>query len=152
MPAAAIYQVLPRPFYARRHTLSPTLTQGGAIGSSLLVALQLLWLTELGFLALVLGNSAQWIGHALITYALLSRAVHLGGLRLGEAALKGLLASALMAAVVLGVAVLGAALPPLLLVALAGAAGAAIYVGLATALRIEALSYFVRAVRERLGR
>jgi putative peptidoglycan lipid II flippase len=152
LPAAAIDQVLLFAFYARKNTLTPNLIQGAAIGCYLLAALPLLWLTQLGFLALVLGNSAQWAGHALITYALLSRAVPLGGLRLGEATLKGLLASALMAAAVLGVAALGGGLPPLLLVTLAGATGAVVYMGLAAALRVEALGYFVHAVRERLGR
>jgi putative peptidoglycan lipid II flippase len=152
LPAAAIDQVLLFAFYARKNTLTPNLIQGVAIGCYLLAALPLLWFTQLGFLALVIGNSAQWIGHALITYALLSRAVPLGGLRLGEAAAKGLLAAGLMAAAVLAVTVLGAALSPLLLVALAGAVGAAVYLALSAALRVEALGYFIGAVRARLAR
>ncbi|NTU79434.1 MAG: murein biosynthesis integral membrane protein MurJ [Chloroflexales bacterium] len=150
LPAAAIDQVLIFAFYARKNTLTPNLIQGAAIGSYLLVALPLLWLTQLGFLALVLGNSAQWIGHALITYALLSRAVPLRGLRLGEATAKGLAASALMAAVVLAIATAGAALPALPRVALAGGAGALLYLGLCAALRVEALGFFLGAMRARL--
>ncbi len=152
LPAAAIDQVLLFAFYARKNTLTPNLIQGAAIGCYLLVALPLLWLTELGFLALVLGNSAQWIGHALITYLLLARAVPLGGLRLGEAALKGTLAAGLMAAAVLGVAALGAGLPTLALVALATGVGALVYLGLCAALRVEALGFFIGALRARLGR
>lgn len=152
LPAAALDQVLIFAFYARKNTLTPNLIQGAAILCYLLVALPLLWLTELGFLALVIGNSAQWAGHALITYALLSRAVPLGGLRLGEAAVKGLVASGLMAAAVLAVAALGAALPPLPLVALAGGAGVLVYLGLCVALRVEALGFFLGALRARLGR
>lgn len=152
LPAAAIDQVLLFAFYARKNTLTPNLIQGAAIGCYLLAALPLLWLTDLGFLALVIGNSAQWIGHALITYMLLTRAVPLGGLRLGEAAAKGLIASGLMAAAVLALAALAAGLPALLQVGLAGAAGALLYLGLCAALRVEALGFFVGALRARLGR
>jgi putative peptidoglycan lipid II flippase len=150
LPAAAIDQVLIFAFYARKNTLTPNLIQGAAIGCYLLAALPLLWLTRLGFLALVLGNSAQWIGHALVTYVLLARAVPLRGLRLGEATVKGLLASGLMAATVLAVVTLGAGLPTLARVALAGGAGAALYLGLCAALRIEALGFFLGAIRARL--
>lgn len=152
LPAAALDQVLIFAFYARKNTLTPNLIQGAAIVAYLLVALPLLWLSNLGFLALVLGNSAQWIAHALLTYALLSRTVSLHGLRLGEATLKGLLAAGLMAAAVFGLAQLTSGLPPLVSVAGAGSAGVLIYLGLASLLRIEALGFFVRAVQARLSR
>jgi putative peptidoglycan lipid II flippase len=71
LPAAAIDQVLLFAFYARKNTLTPNLVQGAAIGFYLLAALPLLLLSQLGFLALVLGNSAQWIGHALLLWWLL---------------------------------------------------------------------------------
>ncbi len=150
LPAAAIDQVLIFAFYARKNTLTPNLIQGAAIGCYLLTALPLLWLTRLGFLALVLGNSAQWIGHALITYMLLARAVSLRGLHLGEATAKGLVASALMAATVFAIVTLGAGLPTLLRVVLAGGVGATLYLGLCAALRVEALGFFLGAVRARL--
>jgi len=151
LPAAAVDQVLIFAFYARKNTLTPNLIQGAAILCYLVAALALLWLApQLGFLALVIGNSAQWVGHALIAAWLLSRAVPLGGERLGEAALKGLLASALMAAAAYGAALLAAGLPALLRVALAGAVGAAVYLGLCLALRLEALSFFADAVRARI--
>jgi putative peptidoglycan lipid II flippase len=153
LPAAAIDQVLLFAFYARKNTLTPNLVQGAAILCYLATALPLLLLLpQLGFLALVIGNSAQWIGHAVITYLLLRRAVPLGGLRLGEAAAKGLLASGAMAAAVLGIAALAAGLPPLLLVPLAGGAGALVYLGLCAALRVEALNFFLGALRARLAR
>ncbi|MFV9504765.1 MAG: murein biosynthesis integral membrane protein MurJ [Oscillochloridaceae bacterium umkhey_bin13] len=152
LPAAALDQVLIFAFYARKNTLTPNLIQGAAIGAYLLVALPLLWFSNLGFLALVIGNSAQWIGHALLTYLLLIRAVPLHGLRLGEAAAKGLLASIMMAAAVISLTQLGPGLPPLILVALAGSAGAIIYLALASLLRIEALGFFVGALRARFGR
>lgn len=152
LPAAAIDQVLIFAFYARKNTLTPNLIQGAAILCYLVAALPLLWLTELGFLALVIGNSAQWIGHALITYWLLSRAVPLGGQRLGEAALKGLIASGLMAAVAYAVAALATGLPSLPRLVIAGAAGALVYLGLCLALRLEALAFFIEALRARLRR
>lgn len=151
LPAAAIDQVLIFAFYARKNTLTPNLIQGAAILCYMAAALPLLRLTD-SFLALVVGNSAQWIGHALITYWLLSRAVPLRGLRLGEATLKGLLASGAMAAAVLALASFGAALPPLLLVPLAGGVGALVYLALAAALRLEALGFFLGALKARFGR
>jgi putative peptidoglycan lipid II flippase len=153
LPAAAIDQLLIFAFYARKNTLTPNLIQGAAILCYLAAALPLLALApQLGFMALVIGNSAQWIGHALIAYWLLARAVPLGGQRLGEATLKGMLASALMAAGAYGVAALTGALPALLQVALAGAAGVAVYLGLCLALRVEALGFFLDALRARLRR
>lgn len=152
LPAAALDQVLIFAFYARKNTLTPNLIQGAAIGCYLLATLPLLWFTQLGFLALVIGNSAQWLGHALITYALLSREVPLRGQRLGEATRKGLLASGLMAGAVAGVATLLSAFPTVLVVAVAGGAGALLYLALSALLRIEALGFFISAVRARLGR
>lgn len=152
LPAAAIDQLLIFAFYARKNTLTPNLVQGAAILCYLAVALPLVALSQLGFLGLVLGNSAQWVGHALIAYALLARAVPLAGLGVGVDALRCLAAAAAMAAAVLGLVALADGLSPLLLVPLAGGAGALIYLGLCAALRVEALSFFVGAVRSRIGR
>jgi putative peptidoglycan lipid II flippase len=163
LPAAALDQLLIFAFYARRNTLTPNLVQGAAILIYLATALPLLALLreELGFRALVIGNSAQWIGHALLLWWLLRRHVAFGGLRLGEAAGKALLASGLMVLLVYGLATW--ALPPLLggvssfmaaLITLlvAGGAGAALYVALSVALRVEALDFFLAALRQRLRR
>ncbi|RRR75882.1 MAG: murein biosynthesis integral membrane protein MurJ [Candidatus Viridilinea halotolerans] len=151
LPAAALDQVLIFAFYARKNTLTPNLIQGAAIGVYLLVALPLLWLSDLGFLALVLGNSAQWVGHALITYLLLTRSVPLEGLRLGEAMRKGLIASGIMALVVGALDWLGSELAPWAIVMLAGSVGASVYALLCVALRIEAFGFFVAAVRSRIA-
>ncbi len=151
LPAAALDQVLIFAFYARKNTLTPNLIQGAAILCYLLAALPLLWFTQLGFLALVIGNSAQWIGHALITFALLNRAAPLRGQRLGEAAFKGLLASALMAAAVAGLAAALADAPVVVVVALAGGAGMLLYLAVSAALRVEALGFFLAAVRARFS-
>src|SRR5215216_1932574 len=84
LPAAALDQMLLFAFYAHKRTLAPNLVQGAAIGIYALTALTLL-AANLGLSALILGNSAQWIGHALILLVLSRRLVNLRGLRLGEA-------------------------------------------------------------------
>ncbi|PDW04646.1 murein biosynthesis integral membrane protein MurJ [Candidatus Viridilinea mediisalina] len=151
LPAAALDQVLIFAFYARKNTLTPNLIQGAAIGCYVLVALPLLWLSELGFLALVLGNSAQWIGHALLTYLLLTRVVPLGGLRLGEAALKGLVAASVMALAVSSLIWLVGPQAPWVVVLLGGSLGAMVYALLCRLLRIEAFDFFVGVVRARIA-
>jgi putative peptidoglycan lipid II flippase len=162
LPAAAIDQLLIFAFYARKNTLTPNLVQGAAILVYLGTALSLLFVfQQLGFLALIIGNSAQWIGHALLMLWLLRRNVSLGGLRLGEALGKALLASTLMALLVYGIATFGipALLPddsplrhPLTTLVLAGGSGALLYVGLSIALRVEALGFFVEALLRKLRR
>ena len=151
LPAAALDQMLLFAFYARSRTLAPNLVQGAAIGIYAVTALALLSLTQLGYFALILGNSAQWVGHALILLLLARGLVDLRGLRLGEALLKcGVAALALL----LATWAIAAALPggPLLRLVVAGGAGAAVYFGLCLLLRVEALGFFVAAVRRRLSR
>jgi putative peptidoglycan lipid II flippase len=152
LPAAALDQMLLFAFYARKNTLTPNLVQGAAIGFYLLTALPLLWFSQLGFLALVLGNSVQWIGHALVLWWLLRRSVPLGGQRIGEAVLKACLAGLCMAALAGGMAWLLSAWPLTLRLVLAGVSGAGAYFGLCWLLRVEALTFFIGAVRTRLGR
>jgi putative peptidoglycan lipid II flippase len=161
LPAAAIDQMLLFAFYARRNTLTPNLVQGAAIGIYLLTSLGLLYATRLGYLSLVLGNAAQWVGHAVLLWLLLRRAVPLGGLRLAESAAKILVAGGAMA---LALAGLLAALPRvglalegrvgggLVPVLLGGALGSLVYFGACAALRVEALGFFAGAVRRRLRR
>lgn len=158
LPAAAIDQLLIFTFYARKNTLTPNLVQGAAIGIYLLTALPLLAFTHLGFLALVIGNSAQWIGHALLMLWLLRRTMSLQGLRLAEATAKALLASLVMAlavhTVVGLVGELAAGLPfcTALQIGAGGATGVLVYVGASAALRVEALGYFWNALRSTLRR
>ncbi len=156
LPAAAIDQLLIFAFYARKNTLTPNLVQGAAILIYLATALLLLASTELGFLALVAGNAAQWIGHALLMWWLLRRQVSLAGLQLGAAAGKALLACGIMVLVVLAVAAgLQRLFPdphPLLLIGVAGGTGAGVYLGVSLLLRVEALVFFADALRRKLGR
>lgn len=150
LPAAALDQVLLFAFYARKNTLTPNLVQGAAIGCYLLTALPLLWLSDLGFLALVLGNSAQWIGHALLLLWLMRGQVTLRGLRLSEALGKALLASTAMAGLIAALQWLMTGLPPLLIIVGAGGVGALAYIGLSMLLRVEALDFFTAALLRRI--
>lgn len=158
LPAAAVDQVLIFAFYARKNTLTPNLVQGAAVIIYLLTALPLLALTNAGFLALVIGNSVQWIGHMLLMFWLIRHLVDLRGLRLGEAIGKAMLASGVMSVVVWFLAHvtanLTAGLPYGLLVQIvgAGAVGVAVYIGLCAALRVEALVFFANALQQSLLR
>jgi len=87
LPAAALDQMLLFAFYAHKRTLAPNLVQGAAVGIYALTALTLLG-GGLALSALILGNSAQWIGHALILLLLSRGLVNLRGLRLGEAVMR----------------------------------------------------------------
>ena len=78
MPAAAIDQMLLFAFYAHKRTLAPNLVQGGAVLIYAATAFSLLAL-NMGVGALILGNSAQWIGHMLILLLLSRGLVSLGG-------------------------------------------------------------------------
>lgn len=150
MPATAIAQVLLFALYARRRTLAPNLAQGAAIGVYLLAALPLLALTRLGFLALAVGNAAQWIGHMLLLLALLRREASLRGLRVGEALGKALIAGALMAAATVAAAAGLAGYGPLTQIVVAGGCGALVYLGACMALRVEALGFFAEALAGRI--
>jgi putative peptidoglycan lipid II flippase len=152
LPAAAIDQMLLFAFYARKNTLTPNLVQGAAIGLYLLVALPLLWFSNLGFLALILGNSAQWIGHAVLLWLLLRGAVPLHRQRIGEATLKAIVAGVIMALLAAGLAWLLSGWPLTLMLFVAGTGSVAIYFGLCWLLRVEALQFFIGAVRARIGR
>jgi putative peptidoglycan lipid II flippase len=154
LPAIAVAQLLIFAFYARKNTLIPSLAQGAAIGLYLLTALALLRSTRLGFLGLVLANSAQWIGHMLLLAILLWRVLPLRGARLGEALAKTAAAGALMAIVMLLlVGMVHPATPghgALASIAITGGLGALCYVGACVALRVEALEFFVQVLAKRV--
>ena len=150
LPAAAIDQVLLFAIYAHKRTLMPNLVQGVAVLIYAITAISLLNFTNLGFGALVLGNSAQWIGHLLILLLLSRQLIRLRGLRLSEALWKCGLASVAMAAAAWGAARLASA--PFAQLALGGAAGTLVYFALCLVLRVEALDFFVATLRRRLGR
>lgn len=149
LPAAALDQMLLFAFYARQRTLTPNLVQGAAILIYAATALPLLFLTPLGVTALILANSAQWIGHALILYLLSRRLVDLGSLRIGETFWKCLVACTALFCMAWG---LGSALAfagPLVALLGAGGLGALAYAGACLALRVEALDFLITALRQR---
>jgi putative peptidoglycan lipid II flippase len=76
LPFAAIDQPLVFAFYARKNTLTPNLV--AVVGVSIYVVVALLLIRPLGMLGLVLANSAQLTGHALIMLYLTK--TRLGGL------------------------------------------------------------------------
>jgi putative peptidoglycan lipid II flippase len=150
LPAAALDQMLLFAFYAHKRTLAPNLVQGAAIGLYAITALTLLGL-NLGISALIVGNSAQWIGHALILLLLSRNLVSLRGLRLGEAIMKSGAASLALGLVTWGLArMLGPASGAAVRMIVAGAVGTALYFGLCLAMRVEALDFFTAAVRRRI--
>src|SRR6266545_104504 len=153
LPAAALDQMLLFAFYAHKRTLAPNLVQGAAVGIYALTALTLLG-GGLALSALILGNSAQWIGHALILLLLSRGLVNLRGLRLGEAFWKSVLASLAMGGaawgLALGLGVLGVG-GALVQVLVAGGASALLYFGLCALLHVEALDFFMAVVRRRMG-
>jgi putative peptidoglycan lipid II flippase len=152
LPAAAIDQLLLFAFYARRRTLAPNLVQGVAIGFYIITALGLLALTSLRVEALVLGNSAQWVAHMLIMTVLARRLIDFGGLRIGETLLKCGLAALGLGIVAWGLATQLAPWGPFVQLMGAGLLGGMAYLGACFALRVEALGFFLAAVRRRIRR
>lgn len=95
---AAIDQPLVFAFYARKNTLLPNLVAVVGLGIYLAVALTLI--EPLGYLALVLANSAQLAGHALVMLFLTqTRLGGIGGEAVGTTTLKLVAAAAAMGAV-----------------------------------------------------
>ncbi len=99
LPFAAIDQPLVFAFYARKNTLAPNLVAFAGVGIYLVVALALI--QPLGMIALVLGNSAMWAGHAFIMLWLTQ--TRLGGL--GRQGVIALTVKTGIASLVMGAAV-----------------------------------------------
>lgn len=149
LPAAALDQMILFAFYARQRTLTPNLVQGAAILIYAATALPLLFLTPLGVTALILANSAQWIGHALILYFLSRRLVDLGGLRIGETLWKCLIACVALFLLAWRLGDVLAFAGPLAALLGAGGFGALAYLGICLALRVEALDFLITTLRRR---
>jgi len=155
---AAVDQMLIFAFYARQNTLTPALV--GVLSVGVYVAVALLTLKPLGLLALMLADAAKQITHAVVTGALLGRA--LGGFRgtplwptVGKVALASLVMAALTAATLAGVERLP--LPPgLLFKALSafgpGAVGATAYFWLANRLNVAEVRLVLARVQPLLAR
>lgn len=96
LPFAAIDQPLVFAFYARKNTLAPNLVAFVGVAIYLVVALALI--QTLGMIGLVIANSAQLTGHALIMLMLTQ--TRLGGLR--RQGIIVLIAKTLIASTVMG--------------------------------------------------
>jgi putative peptidoglycan lipid II flippase len=156
---AAVDQLLVVAFYARKDTLTPALVGVGTNVLYMLSVLVLFWMGVLNLPVLILANSCKWAAHGLAMLALTHH--RLGGLgkhRLWSLTLKATLASLVMATTAWGaMRTLTAMTPPglageLLIVAVAGGAGAMVYILLAGALRLEEISLLHTALTDGLSR
>lgn len=93
---AAIDQPLIFAFYARQNTLAPALVGLLGVGFYLAAALLPGLVRPMRMADLVLANSVQWTGHALVMLWLVNRLAPLRGRGLGPAALKAVAAALLM--------------------------------------------------------
>lgn len=99
LPFAAVDQILVFAFYARKNTLTPNLVQFIAVGIYLIVALTLMQV--MGFIGLVIANSAMLTSHALMMLWLTH--AQLGGL--GQSDLIATLTKIFFASMVMGAVV-----------------------------------------------
>jgi len=98
---AAVDQPLVFAFYARQDTLTPAIV--GVLGVGIYLAVALPLLRPWGMMGLVLANSMQWAGHALVMLWLLHRRIGgLAGEGIWSTAVRALLGAVLMAVAVVG--------------------------------------------------
>lgn len=141
---ASVDWLLNYAFYARNDTLTPALVGVLSVGIYLIAALSLL--RPLGFLGLVLADSAKHTGHAIIMLILLRR--RLGGLQSlqgGTTLAKTAAAAGVMVIVLFGLMALlkpllpGGQLGNLIIVSLSALAGGLVYAVAVTILGVEEL-------------
>lgn len=96
---AAIDQPLVFAFYARQNTLTPALVGLLGVGFYLIAALLPALFRPMHMTDLVLANSIQLTGHALVMLWLINRLASIRGRGLGSTTLKAAIASLVMAAV-----------------------------------------------------
>lgn len=150
---AGIDQLLIFAFYARKNTLTPALVGVAAVGIYLVVALALI--RPLGMIGLVIANSCQLAGHALIMLFLLRKSLRES--RLGSTIFKSLAAAGGMGLAVYWGAGQAARVAGnesfsgwLLQVGAGGAVGILVYAGLISRLKIEEWAMLSGAVMRRL--
>jgi putative peptidoglycan lipid II flippase len=156
---AAIDLPLVYAFYARKNTVTPALVGVLGVGLYLVAALVPALFRDLRMTDLVLANSVQLTGHALVMLWLISRRVgSLRGRGLVRTTLKALAASLATGAMVFAAAGwLVVRFPdqafPHELIVVVGAAlvGLAVYGALVTLLRIEEVGVLLALLRGRLG-
>lgn len=152
LPFVAVDQPLVFAFYARKNTLLPNLVAFVGVGAYLVVALALI--QPLGYLGLVLANSAQLTAHALVMVVLAQRRLGgLGGEGLVRTGLKMLTAGAVMGAVVFFLPVLtlpGGLVNAVGRVMLPALVGGTAYVLVLKGLRVDELEQLWGMTRARL--
>lgn len=156
---AAVDLPLVYAFYARQNTLTPALVGVLGVGLYLAAALIPALFRVLRMTDLVLANSVQLTGHALVMLWLIHRLGSLRGRGLGPTALKVLAASLVMGGLAFASARWLAARFPgqvllheVLVVGGAGLVGLAVYGALVMLLRIEEVGMLVALLRRRLRR
>jgi len=156
---AAIDQPLIFAFYARQNTLTPALVGILAIGFYLAAAFTPSLFRSLQMADLVLANSIQWMGHALVMLWLINRIKSLRGYGIGPAAFKALFATLIMGAVLWGVLPLlqswlapGNIISEIILVGLLSLIGGGIYLLGLTLARTQELSLLTSIVQRLLPR
>jgi putative peptidoglycan lipid II flippase len=151
---AAIDQPLVFAFYARKNTLLPNLVAIVALVIYLVVALSLL--PPFGYLGLVLANSAQLAGHALVMlWFTRTRLGGLGGEGVGTTTLKLLAASGVMSVVMFSLPALNVftgLAQEFLLVLVPALLGGIVYVIVLKLLRVRELDQLAGVFRGRLRR
>ncbi len=156
---AAVDLPLVYAFYARKNTLTPALVGVLGVGLYLAAALTPILFRDLRMTDLVLANSIQLTGHALVMLWLMHRVGSLRGRGLEQLALKSLAASLVMGGVTLGLAQWLAALLPgqallneLVVVGGSGLVGLAVYGALVMLLRIQEVGLFLALLRRQFGK
>jgi putative peptidoglycan lipid II flippase len=156
---AAIDQPLIFAFYARQNTLTPALVGILAIGFYLAAVFVPAFFRPVQMTDLVLANSIQWLGHALVMLWLINRIKSLRGYGMGPATFK-----ALFAALIMGVALWGLLhrlegwLSPeniileIILVGLLSLVGGGIYFFVLAVTRTQELSLVTSIVRRFISR
>jgi putative peptidoglycan lipid II flippase len=156
---AAVDLPLVYAFYARKNTLTPAMVGVSGVGLYLAAALVPTFFRELRMTDLVLANSIQLTGHALVMLWLAGRIGSLRGRGLGRTALKALAASLVMGGLAFASAqwLLArfpnqALLSEVMVVGGAGLVGLLAYGALVRLLRIEEVTMLTVLLRRRLGR
>ncbi len=156
IPFAAIDLLLIFAFYARRDSLTPALV--GMFSLACYIAITLILLPTVGFLSLMIADSAKHLIHVIVSTILLRRRLKgLGNQRLLMTIFKVLCATIVMGLATYALARSTAELWPvlgltqrLLLVAVPSLLGGSLYFIIASLLRLNELTLFVRALTRRI--
>lgn len=158
IPFAAVDLLLIFAFYARRDSLTPALV--GIFSLACYIGITLLLLPHAGFLSLMIADSAKHLVHMVLSLILLRRKLSgLGNQQLPFTLVKVLMATGVMALATYAVVRSMPEIFPvmglrerLLLVMVPSVLGGAMYFVLASLLRLNEFSLFVRALTRRIHR